>query len=60
MVPDVERNNGGWPLRELGQTGLKVSNVGLGGGHFIGQGLDEAESIGLLPKGRCELSQSFG
>ena len=60
MVPDVERNNGGLPLRELGRTGLKVSNMGLGGGHFIGQGLDEAESIRLLPKGRCELSQSFG
>ena len=60
MVPDVERSSGGLPLQELGQTGLKVSNVGLGGGHFIGQGLDEAESIGLLPKGRCELSQSFG
>ena len=59
MVPDVERNNGGLPLRELGRTGLKVSNMGLGGGHFIGQDLDEAESIRLLPKGWYELSQSF-
>jgi len=48
VVPDVERNSGGLPLRELGKTSLKVSNVGFGGGHFIGQDLDEAGSIRLL------------
>ena len=48
VVPDVERNSGGWPLRKLGKTSLKVSNVGFGGGHFIGQDLDEAGSIRLL------------
>ena len=39
MGQDVERNIGGLPVRELGKTGLKVSNLGFGGGHFVGKDL---------------------
>lgn len=48
MGQDVERNMGGLLIRELGKTGLKVSNLGFGGGHFIGKDLDVQESIRLL------------
>ena len=48
MGQDVERNIGGLLVRELGKTGLKVSNLGFGGGHFIGKDLEVQESIRLL------------
>ncbi len=48
MVLDIEQNGSGLPLRELGKTGLKVSIVSFGGGHFISKNLEEEESISLL------------
>jgi predicted aldo/keto reductase-like oxidoreductase len=38
---------GSFPYRVLGRTGEKVSLVGLGG-HHIGRGSDEQESIGII------------
>jgi predicted aldo/keto reductase-like oxidoreductase len=43
-----ERNEAGIPIRELGRTGLKVSIVGLGGGHFCRKHIDEAASVRLV------------
>lgn len=48
MAPDLERNAGGLPVRELGKTGLKVSIIGFGGGHFVRPHIDEKTSIGLV------------
>ena len=36
MTQQLERNAGGLPVRELGNSGVKVSIIGFGGGHFIG------------------------
>ena len=44
----LERNSAGIPIRELGTTGLKVSIVGLGGGHFCRKHIDEAASVRLV------------
>jgi uncharacterized protein len=48
MPQAVERNNAGIPVRELGRTGLKVSIVGLGGGHFVRPNIDEQMSVRLV------------
>ena len=48
MTQDVERNGGGLPVRELGKTGLKVSIIGFGGGHFVRPHLDEQMSVRLV------------
>jgi uncharacterized protein len=48
MSQTVERNDAGIPVRELGKTGLKVSIVGLGGGHFVRPDIDEQMSIRLV------------
>ena len=41
MAQDLERNGAGLPIRELGKTGLKVSIVGFGGGHYIRSDINE-------------------
>jgi len=46
-----ERNEAGIPIRKLGKTGLKVSIIGLGGGHFCRQHIDEATSVRLVQTG---------
>jgi len=48
MAGEMERNSAGVPVRELGKTGLKVSIVGFGGGHYVRPHLDEAGSIRLV------------
>jgi predicted aldo/keto reductase-like oxidoreductase len=48
MTQDLERNAGGLPVRELGKTGLKVSIIGFGGGHFVRSNIDEKMSIRLV------------
>lgn len=48
MSQELERNAAGIPVRELGKTGLKVSIIGFGGGHFAGKDIDEQTSIRLV------------
>jgi uncharacterized protein len=48
MAEQMERNSAGMPVRTLGKTGLKVSIIGFGGGHFIRPTVDEQMSIGLV------------
>lgn len=48
MTQAIERNSGGIPVRALGKTGLKVSIIGFGGGHFVRPTLDEQAAIRLL------------
>lgn len=48
MTQEIERNSGGIPVRPLGKTGLKVSIIGFGGGHFVRPTLDEQAAIHLL------------
>ncbi len=48
MTQDLERNAAGMPVRELGKTGLKVSIIGFGGGHFVKPDIDEQLSIRLV------------
>lgn len=48
MTQEIERNSAGLPVRELGKTGLKVSIIGFGGGHFVRPHLDEQGSVGLV------------
>lgn len=45
---EMERNAAGMPVRALGKTGVKVSIIGFGGGHFIRPNVDEAMSIRLV------------
>jgi uncharacterized protein len=48
MTQELERNAAGLPVRELGKTGLKISIIGFGGGHFVRPSLDEQMSIRLV------------
>ena len=48
MTQDLERNDGGVPVRELGKTGLKVSIVGFGGAHAARPGIDEQTTVRLI------------
>lgn len=48
MTQELERNAAGLPVRELGKTGLKVSIIGFGGGHFVRPTIDEQMSIRLV------------
>jgi predicted aldo/keto reductase-like oxidoreductase len=48
MTQELERNAGGLPVRELGKTGLKVSIIGFGGGHFVRRDIDEKMSVQLV------------
>lgn len=48
MDQTLQRNAAGIPVRELGKTGLQVSIVGLGGGHFCRKHIDEAASVRLV------------
>ncbi|MEE3193937.1 MAG: aldo/keto reductase [Candidatus Poribacteria bacterium] len=48
MAQDLERNGAGLPIRELGKTGLKVSIVGFGGGHYIRSDINEQTSVRLV------------
>lgn len=48
MSQELERNAAGIPVRELGKTGLKISIVGFGGGHFVRPESDEQTSVGLV------------
>lgn len=50
MAKELERNAAGLPIRELGMTGLKVSIIGFGGGHFVRPHLDEQASIRLIQR----------
>lgn len=44
----LERNAAGVPIRPLGATGLKVSMIGLGGGHIVRPTLSEGDSVNLV------------
>jgi len=48
MTTNIERNAAGLPIRPLGKTGLSVSIIGIGGGHFSRKHLSESESIQLV------------
>ncbi|MEZ4639406.1 MAG: aldo/keto reductase [Caldilineaceae bacterium] len=48
MTEQLERNAAGMPVRELGTTGVKISIIGFGGGHFIRPHVDEAMSVRLV------------
>jgi len=48
MTQVLERNAGCLPARELGKTGLKVSIIGFGGGHFVRPDIDEQGSVRLV------------
>ena len=48
MSQAIERNKGGLPVRELGKTGVKVSIIGLGGGHLVRHDIDEQMSVRLV------------
>lgn len=48
MTEQLKRNDGGIPVRELGKTGLEISIIGFGGGHFVRPSIDEALSIRLV------------
>jgi uncharacterized protein len=48
MTQELERNAAGLPVRELGKTGLKISIIGFGGGHFVRPTVDEQMSISLV------------
>jgi uncharacterized protein len=48
MTEELERNAAGLPVRELGKTGLEISIIGFGGGHFVRPSLDEQMSIRLV------------
>jgi len=48
MTQELERNSSGLPVRTLGKTGLKVSIVGFGGGHFVRPPVDEQLSVRLV------------
>ena len=48
MTQDLERNEGGLPVRELGKTGLKVSIIGFGGGHCVRPNIDEQTTVRLI------------
>jgi len=43
-----ERNEHGIPLRPLGQTGLKVTIIGIGGGHICRPHNSQADTIGIV------------
>ncbi len=51
MTQDLERNSAGLPIRELGKTGLKVSIIGFGGGHFIRPHIEEQMSVRIVQTG---------
>jgi predicted aldo/keto reductase-like oxidoreductase len=48
MKQNMERNAGDLPVRELGKTGLKISIIGFGGGHFVRPYIDEQTSVRLV------------
>lgn len=48
MIQNPERNSVGIPVRQLGRTGLTVSVIGIGGGHFCRKHVDEATSVRLV------------
>lgn len=48
MTRELERNSGGIPVRPLGKTGLTVSIIGFGGGHYVRPTIDEQMSVGLV------------
>ena len=48
MTHTLERNAAGLPVRPLGRTGLSVSIIGFGGGHFVRPHLDEQASVELV------------
>jgi predicted aldo/keto reductase-like oxidoreductase len=48
MTQDLERNEGGLPVRTLGKTGLKVSIIGFGGGHSVRPDIDEQMTVRLI------------
>jgi len=51
MPQELERNAAGMPVRALGKTGLKVSIVGFGGGHFGRRSIDEQTAVRLVQEG---------
>ena len=48
MIHPLETNTGGLPVRTLGNTGLKVSILGFGGGHYCRKHITESDSIRLV------------
>lgn len=48
MAQELARNAAGIPVRELGKTGLTISIVGFGGGHFVTPNIDEKMSVRLV------------
>lgn len=47
-MTDLPRNSAGIPVRPLGRSGLSVSVLGFGGGHFCRKHLSEADSVRLV------------
>ena len=47
----TETNSAGIPVRDLGNTGLKVSVVGFGGGHCVNPNIDERTTVRLIQTG---------
>ena len=45
---DMKRNDAGMPVRPLGNTGVDVSILGFGGGHFCRKHVSEAMSVRLV------------
>lgn len=50
MADQLERNDGGLPVRSLGRSGIKVSILGFGGGHYCRKHLTAQKSIGLVQR----------
>ncbi len=48
MTEGQKRNAGGLPVRVLGKTGLEVSIIGFGGGHFVRDNIDVKTSLNLV------------
>lgn len=48
MAEQIERNDAGMPIRSLGRSGIKVSLLGFGGGHFSRKHLSVDDSVQLV------------
>jgi predicted aldo/keto reductase-like oxidoreductase len=48
MAEQLERNEAGLPVRELGKTGLEVSIIGFGGGHSVRSDIDVQATVRLI------------
>ena len=51
MIETLRYNSAGLPVRTLGRTGLEVSIIGFGGGHFVRPHIDEKLSVRMVKMG---------